>query len=236
MSNLKNLHLKPLVIIADLIAVVILVLLFVFKTQKTAILDVLVTPLDATISINGQKYENGTYAVVPGEYTAVISHDNLETKTITVTAEANKTSKIYVYLTGENDDFSYYEAHDWDLETLDSISAKTSDAAAEAFTQKMDIREILPYEYVDLENYVYFKIEQGSEECESDFCLCITDHFGGSEALAYAKIAEQGYDLNDYEVHYYDEMLEKTQIYDDFVNSDDYNDYLNAVQAEGESL
>lgn len=78
---------------------------------------------------------------------------------------------------------------------------------AKEYEKKYPIIKILPLIYAhqekDYTNYREFRIDGGRfSECERDFCLMITDSTGGNKKIAINEIRKNGYNPDDYEIIY----------------------------------
>lgn len=191
------------VIVFNLILIGIVVFILINQTSKTALLDVLVTPSDSKITLNGQEVKNfETQKFAPGEYTAKIEKDGLEIKEIQLNLVENQTTKLHTYLTGSDNDFSYYVSNSNDEEILERVSDENS----KDFIKKYSIIKILPIHYEKyINNYsqhVWFEITQEKNQNCHFICLKITDKTGSNEGNAYNLIKEKGFNPADYQINY----------------------------------
>ena len=105
-------------IMAAVIAVVI-VLLVVMTNRGKAMLIVQVTPASAVVEIDGKKYQNGTYEINPVKSARVVVYkEGFATQVFRFDAEVGETVAVATFLTGENDDLSYYRDNYDDLYLL----------------------------------------------------------------------------------------------------------------------
>lgn len=200
----------PIVIFLDIIILGISIFFCVLRNTKNAYAEILIAPKDATIIIDNTEYKNGVYNFYPGTYTATIKKDNFETKEISVELKSNQTTLIYNYLTGINDDFSYYEYNQEDFSTL--LRVAKNDEKAQKFLNDYNkytkIRDYLPMSYAENGNMtggksISINISDGSGQCqEKSFCIIIKDYFGGNLEKALSLISERGYNPSDYEIYY----------------------------------
>ena len=79
----------------DVIILVVFFTLYFLNVAKTAVLDILVAPINATVLIDGEIYSQGTYKTYPGETTAVISAEGFKDKVINLNLSSEETNKIY---------------------------------------------------------------------------------------------------------------------------------------------
>lgn len=97
------------------IAIVLVIIgIVVYNSFKTVTILFEVTPLDATISVNGNAgYSNGSYKLMPGTYRITISHDELDSKSFDLELPSNTSTMLLTYLSADNgNDFSFYEKKD----------------------------------------------------------------------------------------------------------------------------
>ena len=193
--------------ILDMFFIISLIAIFLIHNSKTATIDILFAPASARLTINGHEYQSGAYRVSPGELNGELSMEGLKTKTFSIEAIEDHTTKIYLYLTGKDDDFTYYENNEADFLLLETVG----DEKAKVFIDKMSIKNFLPYEYAtqnpDTLIYNQFNVETDTIDCPNKFCIQIVDISGGNEELAYDKFTEMGFNLNDYEVYYFYEEV-----------------------------
>ena len=218
----KNKWVK-LILVLDVIAIIAIIAIMVFNSTKTATVSFDVAPVDAKIQLNGQgDYKNGSYQVHPGTYEVTISHDGLETKTFTVDLPSGYVATVATFLTGPNNDLSFYELKDNYLsyQKLASIASAENnittdhDTSAEEFIadfgRKISILEVLPIKgYVHADPAVSastagFTIRDGRDReiCEKTTCLLVNYYGTDYEESVMEKIKEAGYDPVDYQIFY----------------------------------
>ena len=195
----------------NLIAIIIVIVIIIIHLAKTATIDIRVAPNDATVTLNGRKYDNGvSHDVLPGNYHVKIAMNSMQTKEYDITLEKNGFVRIWDYLLDENGGFDYYLAHPGDEATLAEV-IKDDDKTAKTFITKYEkitsILDILPYSYDaysdDYSDYMQYKIYQDPrDDCDKAVCLIIEDNTGGNEQNAKNKLKELGYNLDDYSITY----------------------------------
>ena len=222
-------HRKPLIIIA-LIAIVGIVIIGVIEMTRNAYLYISVTPTDSVIMINGRKYQNGTHRLHPGTVTATISHEDFDTKEVTLDLKSHQTVTLAEYLT-QNGGFDYYNDHKTDFITLqniynsDSYSQKDEkiDSYFDEYKQVSSLREMLPLTaFVDnpkdsSTKYAVLIKEDPGLDCQKPICLLVIDDtkriksdetreslqkYLRTEALNLLK--KKGYNPEDYHISYSD--------------------------------
>ena len=206
------------VIIACLTGIILVAVVFfgivpvLGQTEKPAYLDILVTPLEAKVVINGAEYRDAVYEFEPGMYTVEIALDGFQSKTIEMELKQNQTFGLYVSLTPDDGDWSYFEEkqHQTSLEALLRLYGgliETGDVTE--FAKKVSLKDEVPIEFSICEapatrrncdaitiNYDY------SKACGDNLCLIISSRRPEltDETLSEvaAKLEEKGYDLDNY--------------------------------------
>lgn len=205
MNFIKQHKTISVVLLLDLIVAIIIGILVIQRFKRASTLQVLVAPTDAKVTINGKQYQNnGTYEVEPGELYVKVEYDGLVSKEFSLVAVADKTTKVYAYLVGENNDFSIYESN---MAELDLLKRVGQDKEAGDFLQRMSIINILPYKYDVFDEATMtsttFRIDVDRIDCPDRFCLQAVNQRNSSRELMKQKVLEKGYNLNDYEVFYF---------------------------------
>lgn len=177
------------------------------QLQRTATLEILVTPASATITINNQVYRNGTVQLEPGNYAAVISKDNFVPQTITLDLQPHTTTKLYAYLEQSDGSYSWYLDHPDDSLLLDRIGDYLTQQEAAAYIAAWPILADLPIDHIEYpagtDRYIEYHVTGGRfPDCQRDFCLKITDVTGGNRQAALQAIQNLGYNPNDYQILY----------------------------------
>lgn len=214
-------------LLLNAIVIIIILIIVIINTAKTSIVSFNVTPIDATISVNGNtNYENGDYSFMPGSYTITISHSQLDTKTIQIDIPSHHDIKISVFLSNSENDLSFYTQKDnlKSYEKLREIASSNNnitfdhDKSAEQFIsyyqENYKIYEMLPI--IDFTPSQYGKsggvryetdtltIADGRTltECSTIMCLYITDTSGEKEKFALSVIEKNGFDPKAYQIIY----------------------------------
>lgn len=197
------------VVFLNIVAVLVVILIIVLHNAKTAVVDVYVAPSEATIEINGRRYDNlQSYDFLPGDYHAVISMDGMQTKEVDFSVGEDGFYRLWEYLLDANGGFEYYINKPGE----ESILAKVAnDEASLKFVEEYEtvaaIMDILPIEVDEytsnFEYYIRYSIQLDTEnECEKVACLVIDDYTGGNEQRALEKIRSEGFDPEDYGIKY----------------------------------
>lgn len=216
-----------LVLIFDALLLVIIVTIAIINSFKSSVLTLNVAPVNATISVNGKTYTNGSYSLNPGEYEVKITHESLTPKTLTVNLESGHNLSVAAFLkSGESadPDLSFYLQKDnytSFLKLAEIASASNNltfdrDSSAEAFIsetqQKLNfVENTLPLTYAEYakgnvsEQYLTKEvsiIKSSSKSCKTFLCLKVNLNMTKDTTLARNLLKEHGANLNDYEVIY----------------------------------
>ena len=198
------------VVALNVIAILVVVLLIVVHRAKTVSIDVYVAPSEATIELNGKKFDNfASYNLMPGEYHVSISMDGMKTEEYDLALENDGFARIWEYLVDDNDSLDYY------LKNPDEISilTKFSDdgevkKVIEHYDKVVSIRDALPLEYYDRsdpDNSVGVFVEEDMNKC-IDKILCLVIYGGEKNRdIALGLIKEAGYNPDDYGIRFEEE-------------------------------
>lgn len=194
------------VIVAVITILAFSLVMIIIDSRKSATLDILVAPSSATIKINDQKYENGTYRFEPTTLSYEISKEGFSTKSGTLELKDGETVKLYMYLIPENGSLDWYLKHEDDQMILNSIGDAEAHRDSTAYLLANPVIQALPIIYANYDenwDYTEFRVDGGTfENCTKDFCLKITDTTGGNYENAVKKIREAGFDPQNYEIIY----------------------------------
>ena len=183
----------------DVIILVVFFTLYFLNVAKTAVLDILVAPINATVLIDGEIYSQGTYKTYPGETTAVISAEGFKDKVINLNLSSEETNKIYEFLVPEEGNLNYYAKNDDDMEILKKIGGDE----AEKISKVVSIKNVLPiieYRYGGLNGNSYEIVIDQDFNCEELFCLMVTGTNDKDEIDSLVK--SKGYNPMDYKIRY----------------------------------
>ncbi len=191
---------------------IIFVLLLVYISIKmvfSASLDLLIVPTDATIMIDGERYENGIYEnLMAGTKKVVISREGFDTAEYDIELKRGELTRLYAHLGGNPEWYENLTDQDT-LYLLDIIYEYEGQQQLKELRAKYPIMESLPIVFERYFNnfteYVHYRIDGGEfNECENSFCLKITDYSGGNYDRALDLMREKGYNPDDYEIFYED--------------------------------
>ena len=157
-----------LTLLVDVILLIILAVILIQQSTRVSIINFNVTPLDATIAVNGDsKYTNGQYSITPGSYKVTISHEGLETKTFNINISPQNSVSISTFLSDEEKSFDFYQqrANYMSYKKLEEIASSGNnmttdhDTSAESFITEFNeqynlIADSLPIRYATYEHDV----------------------------------------------------------------------------------
>lgn len=202
-------------IIGFFVLVIFIIIAFILDSQKTATVDVLVAPSFSQIEIDGHKLKTvGQQRLKPGEYIAKISADGFETQEIPITLIENEETKLYLVLNPTSDNSDFYDNNSKEANLAQRINEALVSINAELYLKKYPIVGVLPIIFVevnqDTNTWREFRIDYGEfEQCETDFCLKVTDTNGDNYGRALDQIREKGFNPDDYEIVYEYNPVEK---------------------------
>lgn len=100
-----------------------------FFQANSSMIEVLVAPTSATITIDGKEYTNGEYVLAPGQYEVAIKATGFETYNGSVVVTDNHKSFVSVCLVPNSESGNYYETHAEDS-TICQSAEELADASA----------------------------------------------------------------------------------------------------------
>ena len=154
---------KHKILISAITSVVIVILVLIYVSIKmtfSASLDVLVVPTDATIMIDGEKFENGIYEnLAVGKRKVVISREGFDTSEFEIELKRDEKTRLYAHL-GGNQEWYDNLTDQTTLYLLDIIYEFEGQQQLKVIRAKYPIMESLPIVYEKYFNnyteYVYF--------------------------------------------------------------------------------
>lgn len=188
-----------LAVIAVVVAIAISV--GVSNGAKSAVADILVAPVEATIKINGEIYEAGTYKIEPGSAKIEIAADGFETKNLELNFVDGMTTRVHDFLEPMGDNLNYYSKNEGDFDILKRINTDE----AERLVKIISIRDELPMTY-----FKYGGLDGNSSEvtinedmeCSKVYCLLSIGDTDKNHQITNSMIKEKGYNPDDYEIRY----------------------------------
>lgn len=200
--NNKRKFIIPAIIAIITIIIIVIVVGLLTKTQSSSTekteITILVVPLSATIKIDNETYQNGTYEIAPGEHTANISATGFLSKEVNFIAEKNKIALLYEYLTPATEKYS---SEDYSL--LRYISKdKETDKLVKSYFETLAFLDRLPI--INDEKKVYITDQSYSDKCNQDpyICIGITNLGTLSKSETVELIREKGYNPDDFVIFY----------------------------------
>ena len=196
-----------MIVVLNILAILIAVLVVVMHKATNASVDIYVLPSEATIELNGKRFDNfSSYNLMPGEYRVKISMDGMQTREYDLTLEDNGFERVWNYLLSDNGSFDYYISHPDEAPLLTKFR---SDENVKKFMEYHDkvvsIRDALPLEYYersDPNNQMGVFIEEDGEEC-SGVLLCLVVYGGEQHKnIALDLIKNAGYNPDDYRIRF----------------------------------
>lgn len=214
-----------IVLIIDVIVLLIIIGLAIRNATKTSTINFNITPIDATISINGDtKYTNGQYAMTPGTYKITISHEGLESKTITVDLAPQYSTTVTTFLAGADNNFEFYELKEnhESLQKLQEIASVNNNITTDQDISAADFIADFQKAYQLYQNelpisYYEYKETAGSspkytttkdisimssDECQKTLCLKAVMFMTDDKNFVENLLSEKGFDLKIFEVIY----------------------------------
>ena len=204
MKNLLRKHPFICLSFGGLLILTIILFVTALSIKNTTEIELRIAPISATVLIDGKPYQNGKFRIESGEHQLHIEKTGFNTKDYSFNTDT--TTKIFDYLTETNGGFSWYLDHEEDAILLTSIGDYKSSLLANSYNSKNPIISALPIIYAHYDqnyNYTEYRIDGGTfTDCDSDFCLKITDTTGGNLENAKDKIREAGFNPDDYQILY----------------------------------
>lgn len=217
-------------IIGLIIGVVVVAAVFgIINALRSAVVVIQVAPTNATVTIGGKSYENGSYQFFPGKITAIISAEGFDSKTVDLQLDVNSQNKILTYLNPTNGDYSFYEKK----ENINSLNilltangfiggvanekqerfSTDQDDSADDFIKKIQIKNKMPIKFSQCGkpatrmNCNAIQIDYDyDEKCGNSLCLIIKSR---SEKIndeikegVRKELMKVGYKLEDYKLSY----------------------------------
>ena len=207
---------KLLIAMAGIIILFLIVLLvsLAVGNRDMATLKILVAPTSSNITLNGRKYENGTYEVEAGEYEVKIEKEGFIANEQTIKLEKDKEFLLTFALYANDENIEWYQEHEEDLAILNTIGDRRAEEEARVYIRKYPAITKLPIRHaMYLDGYydeTEFRIDGGwFEGCKSEFCIKITDETHNSYEKAYQALRDNGINPDDYEIIYEYKILTK---------------------------
>ncbi len=190
---------NPVFLFAPVLALLLCVVILTTILTKNSELVLLVAPSTATVKLDGKKVKNGTLKIHSGSHKLEISGDGLETKTVDFDIAKNETKAINDYALGDGGDFNYYLSHEEEIERLSLVADEEAKDFVAKYNQAKTILELLPIVVSEEHGAKTATLSKG-DNCERSYCLKLVNDNADLGSKMEKKLAELGYDINDYEV------------------------------------
>lgn len=207
-----------LVIAIDIVVIVCVIALAINEATKNAIISFEITPIDSTITVNGDSsYHNGSFQFHPGTYEINISHEGLDSKNFTVELDANSNAAITTFLSSGGDfgfyrfrnNYSSYLLLDR-IAALDDNKTTDKDTSAEEFINKFQYEyskfsNDLPVTYSEydenniLKKYITIRAK---DDCVYTLCLEATIFDEEEKDMVIPMLEDAGFDIKEFEIEY----------------------------------
>lgn len=218
---IRNKYIK-LFLILDIIAILAVIGLLIYRATRISKIYFNVAPLDATISVNGVNYSSGQHDITPGSYEIKISADGLEAKTLSINIEPHHYVTVATFLSDNGKTFEYYKfkKNQGSYLRLKSIASAENNITTDSDTSAQDFiikyeQALTIYDKLPLKGYLYeepsvsmstggFAIQDGrsKDQCDKMNCLIVRCYGKNYENAVLEKIKEAGYNPEDYQIIY----------------------------------
>jgi hypothetical protein len=190
----------PIIGIGVFAVLFVSLLIFAF-VRPNAELIVVTAPQKATILLDGKTIKNGARGIRAGKHKIKLSLDGLESKAQEFEISPGETKSVNLFLTGENNDFSYYLQNEEDIELLRLVGDEKANEFISNYQTNKGILELLPISVIRDDGETSSRLERG-KDCARSYCLKITDRGDGLKEEMLTKIKSLGFNPDDYEIQY----------------------------------
>jgi hypothetical protein len=189
-QNNKRLYL----VIGLSVLVFILFALYIVRLQiYSAKVNIVVTPSESSVTINGKPTKAGTYRVKPGSYVVRASLSGFTSSSVTVKAIKNQTVGAGVALTSNSSSTSnWYFTHPKDEQISEGISSHSNDVLSQQALQKVPLISLLPFTGPNFDYQINYGNQNGANAGTPIIYISASTTSGYQEALTWIKA--QGYD------------------------------------------
>ncbi|MBO4855403.1 hypothetical protein J5500_03305 [Candidatus Saccharibacteria bacterium] len=207
-------HYKAILVGVVVLALVTTGIFIAVDAAKTAKINILVTPVDAVVKIDGRRFSNGNHRVFPGKKHVEITRSGMEPVNFDIDCVSEHTVVINRYLVGANNNFSEYTKSAESYELLKLLADEKVADFINKEEQKLTIKDLLPINKTsmlkkntyakDSRPYIETKISEivDSERCKSSICLSVKTNANNAKTTAKSILESYGYDIDDFEVYY----------------------------------
>ena len=195
------------------IAAVVLILVIslgflIYGRIYSAEISIMVAPSIAKVKVGEMEFSNfGTVKIQPGEYEVEVSADGFESKTGKLTAKADKTVDLNLYLEPSTEaTASWYDEHEDDALILGEIKNAQMVKKTEKLLEKEPALKELPltveYYSDDYSRYKKYIISYELDDTAQGFHLIMKDYTGEGVGAAINKLNELGMKTVGLEIKY----------------------------------
>lgn len=209
-----------LVLVFDALVLLAILVIFIINATKTSTISFNITPLDATITVNGSgEYTTSgqAYSFIPGTYEVQISHPDLTSKKFTVHLEPNHNTVLTTFLSKDGN-FDFYTLRD-NLSSFQKLSEIASsnnnhttdhDTSAESFITDFQKNyqlyttqlPVTHSEYNSRGDVIKYISIRASQKCSITLCLRATIVNESDKNLVKSLLKEKGFNVEDFEIEY----------------------------------
>lgn len=192
------------------VLVISLLIIFLADYLRSATLNVLVLPVDAKISVNGQNLANGSHRFYPGTLSIRIERDGHESIEEKIDLKFGEVKIFHRYLNPINGDLSIFrKKRNYQLLKLIAKDQKMADFIKD-IEKKKKIKTLLPLnsdflspDYSEEGASKNIIVNDGSthSKCDEEFCLLVT-MLRGNEKDVREMIGRFNFNYDDYKVIY----------------------------------
>ena len=205
-----------IVLIANAIIIIVIICLLIWQSTKVSTVNLNITPVDATISINGdKKYQNGQYSITPGTYNVTISHEGLEPKNFTIDVAPQSVVTISTFLSDKDHTFDFYKLRKNypSYAKLEEIASADNNITTETFIKRFqeDYEALTTKLPIDHSETIYqdgfYEIKNSfniiaRNDCTNTLCIQVNTLSANDKEYINAIIQEKGLNVEDFEIEY----------------------------------
>ena len=187
---------------AILLVAIMLIVMFIIDLPKTAKVKILVSPVDAKITLNQEVYSAGEKKIKPGDYKIKIEREGFKAQETELKISRGDQKYIYYCLTPEDNNKNWFKEHQKDDETCNQIEQALNEIEKNE-TMTDPIFSITPYHNDDKRYYIDSILNQDNSitnkikplSCKADFKKILKQN-----ALNFLKANK--IDLDKYKIEY----------------------------------
>lgn len=175
----------------------------VHRALNPAAIEILVAPHDASLTIDGKKYNtNTTIYTKEGEYSYRIERDGFIELTGSITAKNNETVYLYEYLNPEDNNSKYYEENEEDKSRKATIEQKHASLFQDNYSGSDRIWTITPYD--NYKQGIKITAKKGEDKTTINVYLytCLENEVEQFTNKANNYLKEKGIILENYNIDY----------------------------------